>query len=1070
MKKEIKKDLKKKSNSLRNYGIFITFLFVLFFAGASHALTSSVGTGLNLDQSISVLRSANGTIWIPVVDAGDDTVLFYKSENNGTSFSLTASQLIGGSTLGSVKCSVSNSNIIQCLAVDNTNGFTDSISFNVGTNSFIASPDLDIFSGFPGQTSGSYPVPKRNTTRSNFIGANGVAGFSYSPTAFTGTWLSPTTPPNFAVTGDNAMTATEDTRGFDQFFYHASGQEFYIDEVNLTKNEINYAWSLGNNVLLGAWAISSTDGTVYVLDAEYEDPSYITDTNVTLNLYKKSEGSYNFTKFTIVNLTNNINPISDLGAPRISFDSSTSALWVSYFNNTASPITCTIMNSTFPYTTWRNITVLNDCQNAIIGGQYTWTNSGLNASKIRFVDIAYFNTSSNDVLYTSIPISPPPGPTIQSFNLTFVPVNATNIISVDVDTGTFTTGSGNTATDLQYYFEAVWCTNNTAKANHFYENDSADFRHGYLYNVNNCNPVSGRTDFSGNSPSVGENSNPFYQNNNVYIIRTSLGKYALVKTLQGNNGVTDYLNISIQYQTNGSIQFTNTIFKLFNGIYSYAQITPASGIDLFYGYGYGRIIPTVPSEDSNYTDLNIEPVTANVLSTFRQENNPNGDIISTIANLTGQNYATADNACLSLPDSAYQVLTSGSNIQYIPDGTNPTSNTTYCIRAQANTYKLHATNSFYHSESACVVPTLIQGKVETSGANSVAFSFATRNYTVNGVPVDCDFIYATASNTFGTCGNTTEKFYDRNYVNGIIRNDRASDRVVLRQFNEVSCDIVRPYAIGFETGIDQPVVGGADAPYPQDTFCFNLTNRVNSCDSGQIFGAIRVLRTGTYCLGFLNCPTVFDFYWKIYTQSGNFTFGPTSFNPSDTTTASNGLLLSWNTSAPGIPSIIYNILLPSGTTTANATILSPNGSVANRANSLAFVSPVQTGFYTYWLVANTAGGVFESEQRNFTVGFFNPSSQAQQNLNPALQGLESTGFCSGDLCGWYIGFIIWIAFTIAAWYLGDMKLGLGVALGLGTVEAIFNLLPQILLIPVIVFVAIEIVKRVAPNLAGGASE
>lgn len=642
------------------------------------------------------------------------------------------------------------------------------------------------------------------------------------------------------------------------------------------------------------------------------------------------------------------------------------------------------------------------------------------------------------------------GPT-QFFNLVNLPVTNSSVY-IDLDTGDvrFT---NNASMDLNYNSQVfdTWRTVNGASANHFYGNNTIDLTRAVL-----INSTSNRSSPYGNQALAGTGSNSQFQAVNIYGARTTSGRFALFNTSIGGN----LLNIS--WELSSSLNFSNTVLSNFSGSYSYLG-TLWAGLDLQYGYAYIGFPTGTVVNPFNYTDSYTFFAGNAFITSSNRTGNPNPSKLVRLNNTPFES-----NACFNTTQTFASFPYPSTGLGAIP------STALFCVRSPVGNFKLQYFNDTgipangLGARSACVLPGDTFGKFELNNTPSVYFSFLTQNATTNAVG-DYDFVYVQNTNIILTGPNSSSAFYGREYVSGASRNTRPTDTSVLPSFNSVSCSVLGDnYAVFGYGDIDTPPVPGVPEPYPQDTFCFNLTASFGTCGgNNQVYGVIRVLRTGTYCETFacILSPQVFDFYWRIYTDSSAFSFGQTAFIPADPQTATSALALLWNTSAPSSTQMTYYITFPSGSSTANITI-GKNETNIRIGHNLTITA--QNGLYFYWLQANTTFGFFESEKRNFTIG---PSfTPGVPNPNNPTTGLEQSGFCSGESCAWILGFFIWLIVIGLCWWLGGqkngLKFGLVGAITMGVLLGTYNALPFFILVPMLVLAIVVVVKLLADTIGG----
>lgn len=118
-------------------------------------------------------------------------------------------------------------------------------------------------------------------------------------------------------------------------------------------------------------------------------------------------------------------------------------------------------------------------------------------------------------------------------------------------------------------------------------------------------------------------------------------------------------------------------------------------------------------------------------------------------------------------------------------------------------------------------------------------------------------------------------------------------------------------------------------------------------------------------------------------------------------------------------------------------------------------------FYQYYVVVsdsvnNTNNGAYY----NFTVGALGSGGIdiGPGSLPTGASQLEDSGACEGSSCYWYIGLLITGIFTLISWHFGGGLLGKAVGLSLITILALYNVLPQALIVPIIALTALVVAR------------
>lgn len=177
--------------------------------------------------------------------------------------------------------------------------------------------------------------------------------------------------------------------------------------------------------------------------------------------------------------------------------------------------------------------------------------------------------------------------------------------------------------------------------------------------------------------------------------------------------------------------------------------------------------------------------------------------------------------------------------------------------------------------------------------------------------------------------------------------------------------------------------------------------------------------------------------------------------------ADNNVTFSWLTTLPSDSTVFFRYK-PLGTDDNNYTsffTLSNGTDVTTHYLILNNENIIDANFYQYYVQSNEVIDNNTDVYYNFTVGSIGGGGiEVTGTIPTALDNIENTGFCAGSSCAWYFGLIIIGVFTLLGWHFGNAMVGKSVFVTLVVILGIFNVIPMVILVPLIVISALIIAR------------
>jgi hypothetical protein len=275
------------------------------------------------------------------------------------------------------------------------------------------------------------------------------------------------------------------------------------------------------------------------------------------------------------------------------------------------------------------------------------------------------------------------------------------------------------------------------------------------------------------------------------------------------------------------------------------------------------------------------------------------------------------------------------------------------------------------------------------------------------------------------------------------------------------------------TGIDPVDYANPTSGYGwhYSTLCFNLSGKHNGI---AFYGAIKVMnnRNNRYDAGscILNNCLELDFYAAEYAPTYN-AFGAPTILPNPALSGIN-VSISYPTLL-GLNSYVVYRYNDTHAGNWSPWFYAGIAAVNYTTNHLAIINgnDVYATNYMFYMFGNDSSGVnYTSSNYTFNALGYNTvfdNQTGNSTIPGALKRLQDSGFCS-DLssCTWIFGGVLLVIITGFAFVFGGFKLGLLAAVGSITVFSWIGLLPQFLMIPLIVIIALELTMIFRKVLGG----